>query len=49
MLPPTVVMLEQLAEFTTAAAFLADTPALTVVSPELVDLGDRLVMRSNIP
>lgn len=49
MLPPTVVMLEQLAEFATVADFLADRPALTVVSPELVDLGDRLVMRSDIP
>ncbi|MEO7267795.1 MAG: NUDIX hydrolase [Knoellia sp.] len=49
MLPPTVVMLEQLATFGSVADFLADAPALTVVSPELVDLGDRLVMRSNIP
>jgi len=49
MLPPTVVMLEQLATFESVAAFLADSPALTVVSPELVDLGDRLVMRSDIP
>lgn len=49
MLPPTVVMLEQLATFGSVADFLADTPALTAVSPELVDLGDRLVMRSDIP
>lgn len=49
MLPPTVVMLEQLATFATVADFLADEPVLTVVSPELVDLGDRLVMRSDIP
>ena len=49
MLPPTVVMLEQLATFESVAAFLMDRPALTVVSPELVDLGDRLVMRSDIP
>lgn len=49
MLPPTVVMLEQLATFDSVAAFLADSPALTAVSPELVDLGDRLVMRSTIP
>jgi 8-oxo-dGTP pyrophosphatase MutT (NUDIX family) len=49
MLPPTVVMLEQLAEFATVAEFLADRPVLTAVSPELVDLGDRLVMRSDIP
>lgn len=48
MLPPTVVMLEQLAEFTLVADFLADAPSLTAVSPELVDLGDRLVMRSDI-
>lgn len=49
MLPPTVVMLEQLAAFDSVADFLADAPALTAVSPELVDLGDRLVMRSDIP
>jgi len=49
MLPPTVVMLEQLAEFDSVAEFLADRPVLTAVSPELVDLGDRLVMRSDIP
>ncbi|PRY59462.1 NUDIX domain-containing protein [Knoellia remsis] len=49
MLPPTVVMLEQLATFGSVAEFLADEPSLAVVSPELVDLGDRLVMRSNIP
>lgn len=49
MLPPTVVALEQLATFGSVAAFLSDSPALTVVSPELVDLGDRLVMRSTIP
>jgi len=49
MLPPTVVMLEQLAAFATVAEFLADRPVLTAVSPELVDLGDRLVMRSDIP
>lgn len=49
MLPPTVVMLEQLAQFGSTAAFLMDRPALTMVSPELVDLGDRLVMRSHIP
>ncbi|WP_056141529.1 NUDIX hydrolase [Knoellia sp. Soil729] len=49
MLPPTVVALEQLARFGSVADFLADAPLLTVVSPELVDLGDRLVMRSDIP
>lgn len=49
MLPPTVVMLEQLATFGSVADFLADRPALTAVSPQLVDLGDRLVMRSDIP
>ena len=49
MLPPTVVMLEQLAEFGSVAEFLADRPVLTAVSPQLVDLGDRLVMRSDIP
>lgn len=49
MLPPTVVMLEQLDTFATVDDFLADRPVLTAVSPRLVDLGDRLVMRSDIP
>ena len=49
MLPPTVVALEQLAEFATVADFLADRPVLRAVEPELVDLGDRLVMRSDLP
>ncbi|MFW5470763.1 NUDIX hydrolase [Knoellia sp. CPCC 206435] len=49
MLPPTVVALEQLAEFATVADFLADRPAITTIEPVLVDLGDRLVMRSDLP
>lgn len=49
MLPPTVVALEQLAAFGSVADFLADRPRITTVEPELVDLGDRLVMRFDIP
>ncbi|KGN32155.1 NUDIX hydrolase [Knoellia sinensis KCTC 19936] len=49
MLPPTVVMLEQLAAFGSVANFLADRPVLTAVEPELVELGDRLVTRCDIP
>jgi len=36
MLPPTVVSLEQLAEFSSAAAFLADRPVVAKVLPVLV-------------
>ena len=39
MLPPTVVSLEQLADFADAASFLADRPRVARVLPELV-LGD---------
>lgn len=49
MLPPTVVALEQLARFGSVADFLADRPRITRIEPVLVDLGDRLVMRSDIP
>ena len=49
MLPPTVVALEQLAGFGSVADFLADQPAITTIEPHLVDLGDRLVMRSDLP
>ena len=49
MLPPTVVALEQLAEFGSVADFLADRPSITRIEPVLVDLGDRLVMRSDLP
>lgn len=49
MLPPTVVALEQLAEFASVADFLADRPPITRIEPVLVDLGDRLVMRSTLP
>lgn len=49
MLPPTVVALEQLAEFASVADFLADRPRIATIEPRLVDLGDRLVMRSDLP
>lgn len=49
MLPPTVVSLEQLAAFPSVAAFLADRPAIAPIEPVLTDLGDRLVMRADLP
>lgn len=49
MLPPTVVALEQLAEFATVADVLADRPPIARIEPVLVDLGDRLVMRTQLP
>jgi hypothetical protein len=49
LLPPTLVSLEQLAAFDTVAAFLADTPVVTEVMPVLVDTGDSVVVRSELP
>ena len=45
LLPPTVVMLEELAAAADCADFLAAEPDLRPFMPELVDLGDRLVVR----
>jgi 8-oxo-dGTP pyrophosphatase MutT (NUDIX family) len=50
MLPPTVVSLEQLAEFGSAAAFLADRPVVAKVVPVLVVGADgRPVLRTEMP
>jgi 8-oxo-dGTP pyrophosphatase MutT (NUDIX family) len=49
MLPPTVVALEQLGAFSSIADFLADQPAIVPIEPVLTDLGDRLVMRAELP
>lgn len=49
MLPPTVVALEELAAFDSVADFLADRPVIAPVQPVLTDLGDRLVMRAELP
>ena len=49
MLPPTVVAVEEVAAATSAAAFIAETPVIAPVQPELVDTGDGLVMRADLP
>ncbi len=50
MLPPTVVSLEQLAEFDSAAAFLADLPVVAKVLPVLVVGPDgQPVLRTEMP
>jgi 8-oxo-dGTP pyrophosphatase MutT (NUDIX family) len=50
MLPPTVVSLEQLAGFTSAAAFLADRPLVSRVLPVLVVGADgQPVLRTELP
>jgi 8-oxo-dGTP pyrophosphatase MutT (NUDIX family) len=49
MLPPTVVAVEEVAAATSAAAFIAESPVLAPVQPELVDTGDGLVMRADLP
>jgi 8-oxo-dGTP pyrophosphatase MutT (NUDIX family) len=50
MLPPTVVSLEQLAEFDSAAAFLADRPVVAKVLPVLVVGPDgQPVLRTEMP
>jgi 8-oxo-dGTP pyrophosphatase MutT (NUDIX family) len=49
MLPPTVVAVEEVAAATSAAAFIAETPVIAPVQPELVDTGDGLVLRADLP
>jgi 8-oxo-dGTP pyrophosphatase MutT (NUDIX family) len=49
MLPPTVVAVEEVAAATSAAAFIAERPVVAPVQPELVDTGDGLVMRTELP
>ena len=50
MLPPTVVSLQQLADFADAASFLADRPRVARVLPELVRRDDgTLVLRTVLP
>jgi len=49
MLPPTVVSVEELAAAPSAAAFVAEQPPVVPVQPELVDTGDGLVMRAELP
>ncbi|GAA2165369.1 NUDIX hydrolase [Pedococcus bigeumensis] len=49
MLPPTVVAVEEVAAARSAAEFIAETPVIAPVQPELVDTGDGLVMRADLP
>ena len=49
MLPPTVVAVEEVAAASSAAAFIAETPVIAPVQPELVDTGHGLVMRADLP
>jgi 8-oxo-dGTP pyrophosphatase MutT (NUDIX family) len=49
LLPPTLVALEELARFGSVEEFLADTPRVTAVLPVLVDTGDAVVIRSELP
>ena len=50
MLPPTVVSLEELARFASAAAFLADRPRVAKVLPVLVVGADgQPVLRTEMP
>ncbi len=49
LLPPTLVSLEQLAEFATVQEFIADGPPVLAILPELVDTGAAVVVRSELP
>lgn len=49
MLPPTVVAVEEVAAAGSAAAFVAERPRIARVQPELVDTGDGLVLRAELP
>jgi 8-oxo-dGTP pyrophosphatase MutT (NUDIX family) len=49
MLPPTVVAVEEVAAAGSAAEFIAEQVPVTAVQPELVDTGDGLVMRAELP
>jgi 8-oxo-dGTP pyrophosphatase MutT (NUDIX family) len=49
MLPPTVVAVEEVAAATSAAAFIAERPVVAPVQPLLVDTGEGLVMRAELP
>lgn len=49
LMPPTIVMLEQLAEHASVGAFLAEPGRLDVVQPHLVHTPDGYVLESVIP
>lgn len=49
MLPPTIVMLEELAAFDSVSAYLGDEPQVSAIHPELTAVGDSFVMRVHLP
>jgi 8-oxo-dGTP pyrophosphatase MutT (NUDIX family) len=49
MLPPTIVAVEEVAAATSAAEFIAEQPVVAPVQPELLDTGDGLVLRAELP
>ncbi len=49
MLPPTLVSVEEVTLARSAAAFIAERPPIAMVCPELVDTGDGLVLRAELP
>lgn len=49
LMPPTIVSLEQLAQFATVEEFLADEPPLTVIEPRLVETDRGYVLESDLP
>jgi 8-oxo-dGTP pyrophosphatase MutT (NUDIX family) len=49
MLPPTVVAVEEVAAAASAADFVAQRPVVAAVQPELVDTGEGLALRAELP
>lgn len=49
MLPPTIVMLEELAACADVEAYLGARPAIGTVMPELVQTPDGIVLRAHLP
>jgi 8-oxo-dGTP pyrophosphatase MutT (NUDIX family) len=49
LMPPTIVALEQFGEFGSVEHFLADTPSMALVEPQLVEPDSGYVLRSQIP
>ena len=49
MLPPTIVAVEEVAAATSAAEFIAEQPVVAPVQPVLLDTGQGLVLRAELP
>ncbi len=49
LLPPTIVMLEELAAYAVVADYLAAEPPITQVLPELLATADGFVLRAHLP